>query len=384
MGKIYYKGFNRNLQCKNRSQYETGKEYDMDDNIECCEDGFLVHENPFYAFDYYEPDGNSRFYEVECSGKESHDIDDSKTWFSHIKIIAEIGIAGIIKAGVKFILDKVDWKNSKKSEEEASAATNTGYRSAAINTGDWSTATNTGNCSAATNTGNGSAATNTGDWSAATNTGEFSTATNTGELSAATNTGGHSAATNTGNSSTATNTGEWSAATNTGINSVAINNGDWSAATNTGINSVAINNGDWSAATNTGDCSTATNTGGRSAATNTGDWSTAINTGVYSVAINTGNYSSSNVSGKDSIAISVGTHARVKGSIGDWLVLADRDPETYKVRNMRCVLVDGKDIKEDTWYSLDGDSIVEASENDCYKEPMSEDDIQKLKETKSE
>ena len=67
MGKIYYKGFNRNLQCKNRFQYEIGKEYDMDGNIECCENGFLVHENPFYVFDYYEPDGNSRFYKVECS-----------------------------------------------------------------------------------------------------------------------------------------------------------------------------------------------------------------------------------------------------------------------------------------------------------------------------
>ena len=267
MGKTYYKGFDKNLQCRD-FQYEIGKEYNMDGDIKCCENGFHACENPFDVFGYYVPDGNSRFCEVECSGKESHEEDsDSKAAFSHIKIVAEIGITGIIKAGVKFILDKVDWKNSKQSEEEQSAATNTGYRSAA------------------TNTGYRSAATNTGDWSAATNTGYRS------------------------------------------------------------------------AATNTGDCS---------AATNTGDWS------------------SSNVSGKDSIAISVGTHARAKGSIGDWLVLADRDPETYEVRNMRCILVDGKDIREDTWYSLDGDSVVETSESFYYKEPMNEDDIRKLKEKESE
>jgi hypothetical protein len=88
---------------------------------------------------------------------------------------------GIIKAGVKFILDKVNWKDAKESNTgNRSAATNTGFQSAATNTGDKSAATNTGDKSAATNTGNRSAATNTGYRSAATVSGKESIAIATG------------------------------------------------------------------------------------------------------------------------------------------------------------------------------------------------------------
>lgn len=44
----------------------------------------------------------------------------------------EVGLNGLIKAGVKFILDKVNWKDNKES--------NTGDSSAATNAGNYSTA----------------------------------------------------------------------------------------------------------------------------------------------------------------------------------------------------------------------------------------------------
>ena len=224
-----YKGFDKDLKCRG-FQYEVGKEYE-EDEVKVCQKGFHACENPLDVFSYYPP-ADSRYCEVEQSGELSKDGGDSKVASSKIKIGAEIGLSGLIRAGVKFILEKVDFKNAKES--------NTGYRSAATNTGDYSAATNTGNRSAATNTGNRSAATNTGNRSAATNTGDYSAATNTGNRSAATNTGYRSAATNTGYQSAATNTGDYSAATNTGNRSAATNTGDYSAATVEGRNSVAI------------------------------------------------------------------------------------------------------------------------------------------------
>jgi hypothetical protein len=301
-----YKGFNSKLQCKGH-QYEVGKEYE-EEGASCCNYGFHFCENPLDVFNYYPP-SDSRFCEVEGSGKiDKVDGDDSKVAASKIRIGAEIGLPGLIKAGVEYIKSNVDWENAKES-----------------NTGDWSAATNTGNRSAATNTGNRSAATNTGDQSAATNTGDWSAATNTGNRSAATNTGDWSAATNTGNRSAATNTGYRSAATNTGDQSAATNTGDWSAATNTG---------DWSAATNTGD---------QSAATNTGDWSAAT------------------VEGKDSIACALGVEGKAKGKKGCWLVLAQWEWEfgTRKLIEVRSVLVDGEVIKKDTFYSLRNGNVVE-------------------------
>jgi len=218
-----YKGFNNKLQCTPEGkcyQYEIGGAYE-ENEAKACRAGFHFCENPMDVFNYYAP-CDSRYCEVEGEGEISKDNDDSKVACTKLSIGLEIGIKGIIEAGVKFILDKVDWKNKKESNTgDQSAATNTGDQSAATNTGDQSAATNTGDQSAATNTGYQSAATNTGYQSAATNTGYQSAATNTGDQSAATNTGYRSAATNTGDQSAATNTGYRSAATVEGKESIA-------------------------------------------------------------------------------------------------------------------------------------------------------------------
>ena len=186
-----YKGFNSDMTCRG-FQFEVGKEYEQEGKIEVCDNGFHACESPMDVFGYYPP-SNSRYCEVKQSG--SIDRGQDKIASSKIRIQCEIGLSGIIQAGVKFILDKINWKDDN--------------------------ATNTGNCSAATNTGDRSAATNTGDRSAATNTGYQSAATNTGYQSAATNTGDQSAATNTGDQSAAKVEGKESIAVVTGIDSKA-------------------------------------------------------------------------------------------------------------------------------------------------------------------
>ena len=290
-----YKGFNDKLQCTpegNVFQYEVGKEYETDD-AKLCESGFHACEFPLDVFGYYPPT-DSRYCEVELDATDEHH-DDSKRTGKKIKIGAEIGLDGLIKAGVKFILEKTE--SCEKRTGNQSAATNTGYQSAATNTGDWS------------------AATNTGYQSVATNTGYQSVAANTGNQSAATNTGYQSVAANTGNQSAATNTGNWSVATNTG---------DWSVATNTGYQSVA------------------TNTGNRSAATNTGNWSAVT------------------VAGKESVACSLGMGGKAKGAKGCWLVLAEwKDGHRTDVK---CFLVDGEEIRENTFYMLQGGKAVEVED----------------------
>ena len=142
-----YKGFDKDLKCRD-FQYEIGKKYE-EERAEICDTGFHACENPLDVFGYYAP-ADSRYCEVELDANDQKS-DDSKRVGKKISIKAEIGIAGIIKAGLEYIKGQVNWDDDKKS--------NTGNRSAATNTGDWSAATNTGNWSAATNTGNWSAAT---------------------------------------------------------------------------------------------------------------------------------------------------------------------------------------------------------------------------------
>ena len=157
-----YKGFDKNLQCRG-FQYEVGKEYEIDKAI-ACNTGFHFCESPFNVWGYYAPaneNGLNRFCEVEGSG-EIDASENDKTCCTHLKIKAEIGINGLIKAGVKFIMDRVKWDNAATNTGDQSAATNTGNYSAATNTGNYSAATNTGNCSAASVEGKESIAIVTG------------------------------------------------------------------------------------------------------------------------------------------------------------------------------------------------------------------------------
>ena len=257
---IVYKGTDKDMKCRG-FQFDLGKEY-VEEEAKLCEKGFHGCEYPLDVFAHYAP-ADSRFFVADLDGVTEEEAEgDSKRSGTKIKLRAEIGIAGIVKAAVEYIKEKAE---SSKNQ--------TGNHSAATNTGDYSAATNTGNWSAATNTGDYSAATNTGNWSAATNTGDYSAATNTGDRSAATNTGDYSAATNTG---------------------------DWSAAT---------------------------------------------------------------VDGKGSIAIVTGVDSKASGAIGCWLVLTERgdwNGDTYPIKEVRAVKVDGAAIKPEVFYKLENGEVVEA------------------------
>ena len=229
---LVYKGTDKDMKCRD-FQFEIGKEYE-EAEAKLCEKGFHGCEYPLDVFAHYAP-ADSRFFEADLDGVTDEESDDSKRAGTKIKLRAEIGIAGIVKAAVEYIKEKAE---SSKNQ--------------------------TGCCSAATNTGNYSAATNTGDYSAATNTGNYSAATNTGDYSAATNTGCRSAAT---------------------------------------------------------------------------------------------------VDGKESIAIVTGVDSKASGALGCWLVLTDRggwDGDTFPIKEVRAVKIDGETIKPGVFYKLENGEVVEA------------------------
>ena len=229
---LVYKGTDKDMKCRD-FQFEIGKEYE-EAEAKLCEKGFHGCEYPLDVFAHYAP-ADSRFFEADLDGVTDEESDDSKRAGTKIKLRAEIGIAGIVKAAVEYIKEKAD---SSKNQ--------------------------TGDCSAATSTGN------------------------------------------------------------------------------------------YSAATNTGNCSAATNTGDRSAATSTG---------YYSAATSTGNWSAATVDGKASIAIVTGVDSKASGALGCWLVLTDRggwNGDTFPIKEVRAVKVDGETIKPGVFYKLQNGEVVEA------------------------
>ena len=98
-----YKAFDKNMQCRG-FQYEVGKGYEMDGEIKCCERGFHACKSPMEVWDHYDM-LNSRFAEVEQSGKINEEGNSTKVCSSHIKIKAELKLSDIIKVGVEWLKD---------------------------------------------------------------------------------------------------------------------------------------------------------------------------------------------------------------------------------------------------------------------------------------
>lgn len=112
---IAYKGFDKDLKCRG-FQYEVGKEYEMDGDIECCERGFHACESPLEVFDHYDM-LTSRFAEVEQSGEIDKEETTTKVCSSKIKIKAELNLAEIVKLGVEWIKDVTSPSKLKKDTD---------------------------------------------------------------------------------------------------------------------------------------------------------------------------------------------------------------------------------------------------------------------------
>lgn len=145
---IVYKGTDKDMKCRG-FQFDLGKEY-VEEEAKLCDKGFHGCEYPLDVFTHYAP-ADSRFFVADLDGVTDEEKGDSKRAGTKIKLRAEIGIAGIVKAAVEYIKERAE--SSDNQTGDCSAATNTGNRSAA---------TNTGNCSAATVDGKESIAIVTG------------------------------------------------------------------------------------------------------------------------------------------------------------------------------------------------------------------------------
>ena len=251
-----YKGFDKDLKCRG-FQYEVGKEYE-EKNASLCAKGFHACENPLDTFRYYAPT-DSRYCEVDVDDNGERNRNDSKVCGKHIRIGAEIGLKGVINAGVRFMFDKCE----SATEERASGVS--------------------GNAAASGWRGNAAAS------------GESSNAAASGERGNAAASGWRGNAAASGESGNAAASGE----------------------------------------------------SGNAAAS-----------GVSGTAAVTGCHGKASAIGKQCIAVAWGQDSRARGTVGNWLVVSERDDDG-NIIDAKIVRVDGEAIKENTWYTLQNGEILE-------------------------
>ena len=170
-----YKVFNPDWNCRG-FQYEVGKTFLHNGNIEMCGSGFHFCQKASDCFNYYDFDSRNKVAEVEAIGLVETEGDKSVT--DKIVIVREITWQELLT-----MVNTGDWNTGSRNTGDCNTGNyNTGdYNTGNYNTGDWNTSNyNTGD----RNTGNG----NTGNRNTGNrNTGDYNTGNwNTGDR----NTGG--------------------------------------------------------------------------------------------------------------------------------------------------------------------------------------------------
>ena len=287
------KGFDKNLRCRG-FQYEVGGEY-TEETAELCNRGPHACENPLDTLRYYRP-GDSRYCEVEIEDNGQRSSYDSKVCGKHIKIGAEIGLKGVINAGVRFVFDKCE----SATEENAS-----GWRGNADASGD------SGNAAASGWRGNAAASGERGNAAASGERGNAAASGYRGNADASGERGNAAASGNLGNAAAS----------------------GWSG------NAAA--------------------SGWRGNAAASGDRGNAAASGWSGTAVVTGFAGRATALGEQCLAVAWGEDSLARGTVGNWIVVSERDDDG-NIIDVKIAKVDGDTVKADTWYKLVNGEIMEA------------------------
>ena len=308
-----FKGFDKRLRCRG-FQYEVGKEY-QEPEASLCRNGFHACENPLDTLRYYPPT-DSRYCEVEIDDNGQRNGDDSKVCGRHIKVGAEIGLKGVINAGVRHIFEKCE---NAATEKHASGVS--------------------GNAAAAGSYGNAAASGERGNAAASCARGNAAASGSCG-IAAASGSCGNAAASS------------WS-----GIAAAA---GSYGNAAASGERGTATASGWCGNAAASGSCGIAAAAGSYGNAAASGSCGNAAASGVRGTATATGSDGRASALGEQCIAVAWGSNSLAKGALGNWIVVSEH--ASGGIVDAKLAQVDGEIIKADTWYTLRHGKIVEVAE----------------------
>jgi hypothetical protein len=311
-----YKAFDKNMRCRD-FQYEVGREYEMDGDIKCCNRGFHACKNPLEVWDYYDM-LNSRFAEVEQSGKIDEKGNSTKVCSSHIKIKAELKLADIIKVGVEWLKDITSPSKFKTD----GALNDNGDRSKQIgSSGYFAQIGSSGNSAKIGSSGNSAKIGSSGDYA------QIGSSGNSAKIGSS------------GNSAKIGSSGYYAQIGSSG-NSAQIGSSGNSAQIGSSGNYAQIGS--------------------------SGDSAKIGSSGNYAQIGSSGNYAQIDSTGEDSVIMCAGNNSMAKAKAGSWITLSEWKWNNEKSRYIpTCVkteYVDGENIKADTWYRLKNGKFVEVED----------------------
>ena len=159
-----YKGFNRDMTCRGL-QFEEGKTYEHEGDVQLCESGFHACEDPMDCLRYYAP-CESVYHEVDLDGVSDERQEDTKVVGKKIRIGARMSVKDIVNASIDYVFASCkDAKDGDYASGNGSRQAASGNESRQAASGDWSRQAASGHESRQAASGNWSRQAASGDWS---------------------------------------------------------------------------------------------------------------------------------------------------------------------------------------------------------------------------
>ena len=319
-----YKGFDKNMECRG-FKYEVGKEYEMDGEIKCCNRGFHACKSPIEVWDYYDM-LNSRFAEVEQSGKIDEEEKSTKICSSRIKIKAELKLADIINIGVEWLKDIT----SPSKIKEDGVLNDNGYRRKQIGS--------------------------SGDSAKIGSSGDYAKIGSSGDSAKIGSSGNYAKIGSSGYSAKIGSSGDYAKIGSSGYSAKIGSSGN-SAQIGSSGNSAQIGS--------SGDSAKIGSSGDSAKIGSSGYYAKIGSSGDYAQIGSSGDSAKIDSTGEDSVIMCAGNESKAKAKVGSWITLAEWKWSDEKNRNVPvCVkteYVDGENIKADTWYQLKNGKFIEVN-----------------------
>ena len=338
-----YKGFDKNMKCRG-FQYEVGKEYEMDGEVKCCNQGFHACKSPMEVWDYYDM-LDSRYAEVEQSGKIDAGENSTKVCSSRIKIKAELKLADIINIGVEWLKDIT---SPSKVKADGVLNDNGNRRKQIGSSGNYAKIGSSGDYAQIGSSGNYAQIGSSG-YSAKIGSSGYSAQIGSSGYSAQIGSSGDSDQIgSSGNYAKIGSSGNYAKIGSSGNYAKIGSSGDSAQIGSSGYSAQIGSSGDYAKIGSSG-------------------YSAQIgSSGDYAQIGSSGNYAKIDSTGEDSVIMCAGNSSRAKAKVGSWITLAEWKWSDEKKRDVPvCVkteYVDGDNIKADTWYQLKNRKFVEVTE----------------------
>jgi len=338
-----YKAFDKNMQCRG-FQYEVGKEYEMDGEIKCCNRGFHACKSPIEVWNYYDM-LNSRYAEVEQSGKIEKEENSTKVCSSHIKIKAELKLADIINIGVEWLKDIT---SPSKVKADGVLNDNGDRRKQIGSSGDYAKIGSSGDYAKIGSSGNSAQIGSSGNYAQIGSSGDYAQIGSSGNYAQIGSSGNYAKIGSSGNYAQIGSSGNYAKIGSSG-------------------NYAQIgSSGDYAKIGSSGDYAQIGSSGDYAKIGSSGDYAKIGSSGDYAKIGSSGDYAQIDSTGEDSVIMCAGNSSRAKAKVGSWITLAEWKWSDEKKRDVpvyvKTEYVDGENIKADTWYQLKNRKFVEVTE----------------------